>query len=121
MSIFDQVEATALATHYAVNGDTADYTPAGGTAVEITLIVDALMQGERISQGSTEKHSVLTCRVRKSEIPTPGTGDVITFNNVAYQITFNPLSSRDTNEWTIEAVSVGIVRRGGTTVLPRMG
>lgn len=122
-SVFDSVMASATGAVHGVFGVSALYTPAGSDAVDCTIIIDERLIGDRTTQGSNEKQTILRGRIQKSQVATITRGDTIQIDGetTVFQVTLNPVSSEDDVEWRIEASSVERFRLGGTDTLPRMG
>lgn len=117
-SVFDNAFATAAATFHSVFGQAATYTPAGGSATPITLLVNDLRLAEIDRTSSRQTEWMLTAVILGSEIASPERGDALTFNGRAYKITGNPTQTDNGLDWIVEALSTDTTQRGGTEVFP---
>ncbi len=103
-SAHDSAAESANDALYELQGIVATYTPAGGTAKSVTLLVEDRGRSTQTKQGVRITAHTLRAMVRTSEVEELGRGD--TFRLAEESIDFKVLPSSVTNdglEWDFEA------------------
>lgn len=118
-SAFDDAFDSALDAMYSQFGVGATYTPSGGTAAAVTLMVDDRTRRSFDKTGSRSRLHMLIGSVRVSEVEALGRGDTLqlTDDDVVFKITPSSVSN-DGLEWSFEATAEVTTTVGDVRTLP---
>lgn len=118
-SAFEAAASTALDVVYAQQGIGATYTPYGGTAEAVTVLVESRSRRNSDKQGSRSRLHTLRGSVRVSEVVALGRGDTITLDDDAVVFRVVPSAvSDDGLEWQFEATADVTTTVGDVRTMP---
>jgi hypothetical protein len=118
-SAHDEAASVAVDCIYEMQGVDATYTPSGGAAATVKVLVDERTRGTQDKQGSRSKTHVLRGSVRVSEVEELGRGDTLQLSGET--IVFKVLPSSVTNdglEWDFEASAEVATTLGNVQTMP---
>ena len=118
-STFDSAMSDALDVTYTLQGITATYTPSGGSAKTVTVLVDDRTSRAEDKAGGKMKVSRMLGTLRTSEVSALGRGDTIVLGGETTVFKVLPSSvSNDGIEWDFEAVSETPIQLGDVARMP---
>ena len=118
-STFDSAMVDALDVTYTLQGISATYTPSGGSAKTVTVLVDGRTSNAQEKAGGRMKVDRLIGSLRTSEVSALGRGDTIVLGGETTVFKVLPSSvSNDGIEWDFEAVSETPIQLGDVARMP---
>ena len=118
-STFDGAFEEALDTSYTQFGVGATYTPSGGSAVSVTLLIDERSRRSSDKTGTRSLVHVLRASVRVSEVESLSRGDTFSLDGETTEFKVTPSSaSSDGLEWDFEATAEVMTQIGHVEVKP---
>jgi hypothetical protein len=118
-SAHDDAASAAVDCFYDLQAVDATYTPSGGSAATVKVLVDDRTRGTQDKQGSRSKTHMLRGSVRVSEVEELGRGDTIQL--AGETIVFKVLPSSvncDGLEWDFEASAEVATTLGNVQTMP---
>lgn len=118
-SAFESAASEALDVSYSQFGVGASYTPSGGSAASITLLVDERTRRSSDKPGVRALLHVLRASVRVSEVESLSRGDTFLLDGETTEFKVVPSSvTSDGLEWDFEAQAEVMTQIGAVDVKP---
>lgn len=118
-SAHDDAAATALDALYELQGIDATYTPAGGSASTVKVLVNDRTQSTQDKTGARSRSHVLRGLLRVSQVAEIGRGDVLQLAGETLVFKILPSSvSNDGLEWDFEANTEVTKTVGNVNTIP---
>jgi hypothetical protein len=118
-SAHDDAASVAVDCIYDLQAVDATYTPSGGSAATVKVLVDDRTRGSQDKQGSRSKTHMLRGSVRVSEVEELGRGDTIQLSGETIVFKVLPSSVNcDGLEWDFEASAEVATTLGNVQTIP---